>query len=462
MISLGFHGAAGTVTGSKYLVRAGSKRILIDCGLFQGPRELRQRNWEKLPFDPAEIDGIILTHTHIDHIGYLPRMIAQGFSGPVFATPPTVEMAQVLLLDSAKIQQEDADYRNRKGLTRHSPALPLYTTKHVDAIWSQFRKVPFNKWTEISEAFRFKLHPSGHILGAASVELIVSDGNQESSILFSGDVGRYAMPLVVDPADPPETDYLVCESTYGGEIHPPSDTFHEMAELLTDIIERKSVLLVPSFAIGRTQQITYMINVLIAQKQIPPISVNVDSPMAVRATDIYCDYPNYHAMDTKLLKGQKCAIYGNHVTLHRSRKSSKLLNKLEGPAVILSASGMMSGGRIMHHLMHRLPNPETTLAVVGFMARGTIGRQIAEGTDRIYIHKKQVEVNARIVTRAGLSGHADSIELDHWLEKFSNRPKQVFITHGEDERSKALSDHFTKERGWNCIVPNLDDTIELQ
>ena len=461
MISLTFHGAAQSVTGSKYLLQVNDTRILVDCGMFQGRREIRQRNWEPLDFDAASINAVVATHAHLDHIGFLPCLVRHGFTGDVYCTPPTADMADVLLKDAGHIQEEDAEYRNRKKLTRHAPALPLFTVEDAKQALTQFRPVPFNQWIELGREIKFRYHLAGHILGAASVEVIVDDGDRKKSILFSGDVGRYGVPLMVDPAEPPEVDYLVCESTYGNRFHPPNDLFFEMANLINDVIDRKSVLLMPAFAIGRTQQITYMINVLIGQGQIPPIQVNVDSPMAVKATDIYCKYPGYHSVNTDALGGDDCVLDGKNVVLHRKRKSSKLLNKLTGPAIILSASGMLTGGRIMHHLMQRLPNPDTTLALVGYMAEGTLGRRISDGDKTVYIHKQPVEVKARVVHQSGLSAHADYLELMHWLEPFKTTPDKVVVTHGEPESARAMADRFNSERGWDCTIPKLDQVVEL-
>ena len=361
MITLGFHGAARTVTGSKYLLTINQRKFLFDCGIFQGRRELRQRNWEELPFSVSELDTVILTHAHIDHIGYLPRLAVSGFTRNIIATPPTIDMAEVLLADAAHIQEEDAEYRNRKGLSRHKPALPLYTSDDAKRVTSMFKPGPFGQWIELGRELRIRFHRAGHILGASAIEAEANDGDKKVSVLFSGDVGRYAVPLIVDPEPPPITDYLVCESTYGGEVHPPADPFFELTKLIQDIIKRKSILLIPAFAVGRTQQLIYMVNVLIKQKQIPSIQINVDSPMAVKATDIYRKYSEYHSIEKSLLGGDDCAIGGKNVVLHRKRKSSKLLNKLKGPAIIISASGMLSGGRILHHLINRLPDPDIWL-----------------------------------------------------------------------------------------------------
>lgn len=460
MISLAFHGAAGTVTGSKYLLGAGNRKVLIDCGMFQGRKQLRQRNWTDLPFDPTSLSDVILTHAHLDHIGFVPRLVKCGFRGKIYATPPTVKMAQLLLMDAAHIQEEDAEYRNRKKLTSHARALPLFTTEDVTDALEQLAPVPFDRWHRISDEFRFRYHIVGHILGAASVEIDATDGNQTRTVLFSGDVGRYGLPLVVNPKGPPQTDYIVCESTYGDRVHPPADPFFELAELIDDIQARKSVLLIPAFAIGRTQQITYMIDYLIRSGRIKPIKIHIDSPMAVRVTSIYNKFSEFHSLNNSLLRRGGC-FYGKNVTLHRKRKSSKTLNKIKGPAVIISASGMMTGGRIMHHLLNRLDKDNTTLAIVGFMAGGTLGAKLAQGDKLVYIHKTPVEVAARIVRLDGLSGHADYMEILHWLEPLKEAPRKVFVTHGEESSSKGMAETLHREKGWECMIPSLDQKVEL-
>ncbi|MFQ5453013.1 MAG: MBL fold metallo-hydrolase RNA specificity domain-containing protein [Candidatus Zixiibacteriota bacterium] len=461
MISLSFHGAVGTVTGSKYLLTTNDYKVLIDCGIFQGAKVLRQKNWESPAFNPKDINSVVLTHAHIDHIGYLPRLLRDGFSKSVYATAPTVEMAKILLLDTAHINEEDASYRNRKKATSHKIALPLFTTEDTKKVFNLFKAVNYCQWVKLNKEVKFRYHNVGHILGAGSVEFRINDNGKKTSILFSGDIGRYAMPLTIEPSAPPETDYLICESTYGGVIHEPLDIFFEFAKLLDDIIKRKSILLIPSFAVGRTQQMTYIINVLIKQKRIPPIDVHIDSPMAVKVTDIYRRFPSFHSINCDLLKNEKNVFYGKNVFLHRKRKSSKLLNKLKGPAIIISASGMLSGGRILHHLINRLPDKDTTVALVSYMAEGTLGRKLLEGSDMVYIHKIPIKVRARIVSFLGLSGHADSYEIFHWLAHWDKSPKKVFITHGEPSRSDALAKDINNIKGWNCHIPYPDETIEL-
>lgn len=461
MIQLSFHGAARVVTGSKYLLDVNGSKVLIDCGMFQGPKELRQRNWQPLPFSAPEVDAVVLTHGHVDHIGFVPKLVKEGFVGKVYATFPTVDIAELSLMDTAHLQEEDAEYRNRKKLTSHEVALPLFTTEDVKDAKQMLAGVPYNTWTEINDYVRFRYHVAGHLLGAASVEVDVDDGEKRVSILFSGDVGRYGNPLTDNPAEPPETDYLVCESTYGGRLHPPEDVYFEFAQLIKRIIEEKKILLIPAFALGRTQQIIFLISRLMKAKQIPGIDMHIDSPMAISATDIWAKYPNLHAFNLEDIDPKGRVFNGKHVFLHRKRKSSKELNHLKGPAIIMSASGMLAGGRILHHLLNRLDKPETVLLIAGYMAEGTLGRKLVDGAKMIYIHKQPVEVNAEIVKFKGLSGHADYYEILHWLEPFKKAPRKVFVTHGEEVQAEAMAEHFKTERGWDCKIPVMDETVEL-
>ncbi|MCB2229486.1 MBL fold metallo-hydrolase [bacterium] len=461
MISLSFHGAAGMVTGSKYLLNVNDERVLIDCGMFQGRRELRQRNWDPPGFKTETLCAVILTHGHLDHIGYLPRLVRFGYNGPVYASHPTVDIAKMSLLDAAHIQMEDAEYRNKKKLTRHEKALPLFDDDDVAAIENLYRPTPFETWTDVTDHIRFRYHFAGHILGAASVEIEVTDGDRKTSVLFSGDIGRYGNPLTRNPGEPPETDYLVCESTYGGRIHPPEDAHQDFIDLVRDAVKRKSILLIPAFAIGRTQQVTFLIDRLIEHGLVPEVEIHIDSPMAISATDIYCKYASMHSIDISQLGGKGCVLNGKRVQLHRKRKSSKQLNKIKGPAIILSSSGMLTGGRVMHHLINRLPDPRTTVALVGYMAEGTLGRRLVDGEKLVYIHKQPIEVKARVEVLAGLSGHADYYELLHWAEPIKKAPRRVFITHGEPDQSEAMAGHFRSKYSWNCYRPSLGETVEL-
>ena len=461
MIQLSFHGAARVVTGSKYLLSVNDTKVLIDCGMFQGPKELRQRNWQPLPFAAPEVEAAILTHGHVDHLGFLPKLVKEGFVGKIYATFPTIDIAELSLMDTAHLQEEDAEYRNRKKLTSHEVALPLFTVDDVKDTRQMLTGIPFTTWTRINDHVRFRYHVAGHLLGAASVEVDADDGEKRVSILFSGDVGRYGNPLTTNPSEPPETDYLVCESTYGGRLHPPEDVYFEFAQLINRIIKEKKILLIPAFALGRTQQIIFLISRLMKAKQIPGIDIHIDSPMAVSATDIWAKYPNLHALNLEEIDPKGMVFNGKHVFLHRKRKSSKELNHLKGPAIIMSASGMLAGGRILHHLLNRLDKPETVLLIAGYMAEGTLGRKLVDGAKTIYIHKQPVEVKAEIVKFKGLSGHADYYEILHWLEPFKKAPRKVFVTHGEETQAEAMAGHLTAERGWDCMIPVMDETVEL-
>jgi metallo-beta-lactamase family protein len=457
---LSFHGAAGTVTGSKYLVECNGERILIDCGMFQGAKELRERNWAPLAFDPSQLRAVVLTHAHIDHVGFLPRLVRQGFAGAVYATPPTCDIAAITLMDTAQIQEEDAEFRNKKKATSHPRALPLFTTDDAETAMGLFKAAPFNTWTKIGEHFRFRYHIVGHLLGAACCELEITDNGTRKTVLFSGDIGRYSNPLIVDPLPPPPCDYLICESTYGGRIHEPEDPFFNLAALVDDVVTNKNILLIPAFAIGRTQQIIFMLNRLERDGRIPRVPVHIDSPMAITATDVYVKYSSYHKLGGNPTD-VAAVLEGKNVTLHRKRESSKELNYLKGPAIIISASGMMTGGRILHHLINRLPEKKTIVAIVGFVPFGTIGRRLLEGARTVYIHKQPVEVSAKIVKISGLSGHADYYEILHWLEPMAKSPRTTFITHGEPEQSTAMAGHLKTQRGWECLVPRLGEVVEL-
>jgi len=460
-MQISFYGAAETVTGSKYLVEANGQKILIDCGLFQGPGHLRQLNWEEPSFDPASVSAVILTHAHIDHMGYLPRLVRHGFRGKVFATAPTADLVNISLIDSAEIQEEDAAWRNKKKITRHKKALPLYTVENAKEALSYVRPTPYSLWQDCCQGLRIRYHVVGHILGAAAVEVEIRENGRKVSILFSGDVGRYGNPLTINPAEPPTCDYLVCESTYGGRLHEPEDPRAMFIDIINQIVERKSVLLIPAFAIGRTQQITYLLNELMRHELIPRVDIHIDSPMAVSVTDVYTKFHDFHEIDIENLGGENCILGGCNVFLHRKRESSKKLNRLKGPAVILSSSGMLTGGRIMHHLMQRLPDKNTTVALVGYMATGTRGRLLAEGATELRIHKQVVKVNAEVITMHGLSGHADFYEILHWLEPVTEAPRRVFVTHGERDQAEAMAGHLKEKRGWECHIPKLGETVEL-
>jgi len=462
LLSITFFGAAGTVTGSKYLVETDNSAVLVDCGIFQGPRELRILNWDRPVYKASKIDAVIITHAHIDHVGFLPRLFRQGFDGRIYATPATIELAAISLLDTAHLQAEDASYRNRKKLTRHKEAEPLYTVHDAETVIKRMFPIPFDKRFELTDEIAFRYQPAGHILGAASVKIETVNAGKENTIFFSGDVGRYGSSLVKDPVSPESCDYLVCESTYGGRLHEVENPYSVFEDLVNTAVEEKSVILIPAFAVSRTQQITYIINSLVRQKRIPPIPIHIDSPMAISVTDIYCKYHDLHKIGLEDLTGETCLLEGRNVFMHKDRNSSKALNKLKGPAIIMSASGMMTGGRIMHHLINRLPDPSCTLIISGFMAQGTIGRKLADGEKEVFIHKQPVSVKAKVKSVLGLSAHGDFQELLHWLEPLNPAPKRVFVTHGELSQSEAMAGHLKNERNWDCYIPKLNEKIELE
>jgi metallo-beta-lactamase family protein len=454
-----FLGAAGVVTGSQYLIEADGRRLLVDSGMFQGDKALRQRNWNAPPFDPASVEWLILTHTHLDHIGRLPRLVKQGFRGRVLATPPTVELAAVLLKDAAHLQEEDAEYLNRKGLTTHTPALPLFDTADVEASLKLFEPVPLGKTVDLSPAFSFTYRDAGHLLGAASVDLRIREGGRETRLLMSGDVGRFGAVLTKDPELATEADYVVAESTYGNRTHAPISVLDQLEGVLRRTLARHGVLVIPAFAVGRAQQMIFLMDELVTAGRLRPFPIHVDSPMAIDATRIYTRFADAHRVSLSRMGGGS-ALQNRWVTLHRSRQESEAINPLKGPMVILSSSGMLAGGRILHHCRIRLPHPENTLLLTGYQAQGTLGRALIDGATSVRIHKSVVPVLAEVTDLKGLSGHADAGEMVRWLSALQ-RPKTVFLTHGEPEAAEALAAKIARERGFRTRVPAMDETVEL-
>ena len=460
MPRLTFLGAAQTVTGSQYLLEAGGRRLLVDSGMFQGEKALRLRNWAEPEFSPGKVDAIVLTHTHLDHIGRVPRLVKLGFRGQIFCTPPTRELAEILLLDAAHLQQEDAEYLNRKGLTKHQPALPLFDETDVQETLRLLRPVPLGQEQAIGDSFSFRYRDAGHLLGAASADVVVRENGKSTRVLFSGDVGRFDAVLTKDPELAPDADYLVIESTYGNRTHAAISVVDQLEGVLQKTFARGGVLLIPAFAVGRAQQMIWLMDQLVTEGRMRAFPIHVDSPMAIDATRIYASYPDAHRVSLSGIGGRSL-LHGKWVQLHRTRAESVALNDMKGPAVIISSSGMLSGGRILHHCRVRLPKQENTLLITGYQAAGTLGRALLDGASTVRIHKGQVPVLAEVRDLKGLSGHADAGEMLRWLSGVKGRPQTVFVTHGEADAAEALAARVTRERGFRARVPAHGESFDL-
>ena len=463
MVSLTFLGATGTVTGSRYLVDAHGTRILVDAGLFQGTKDLRLRNWAPFPVPVESLTAVILTHAHIDHTGFLPRLVREGFGGPTYVTPPTSRLLQAVLPDAAHLQEEEARFATKTGSSKHAPALPLFTVHDAHEALGTLRGVPFGQRFTLRPGIEFAYHRQGHILGAAAVELrIKASGGEHITIYFSGDVGRYDVPILKEPEPYPGSTFLVVESTYGDRLHDPTDPRDQLAEVINEAASRNGVILVPAFAIDRTQELLYLLRELVEDEAIPPLPVFLDSPLAREATAAYRSCVQEHDAEMReLVRGGVDPFVPPNFEIVGRVDESKRLNALPGPAIIISASGMATGGRILHHLRHRLPDPATTVVFAGFQAQGTRGRRILEGETEIKIFGEMVPVAAHVRSISSLSAHADADELTIWAGEPETVPSTVFVTHGEPAASEALADRFASRFGWRCVVPGLEETVTL-
>ncbi len=462
MPSLTFLGATQTVTGSKYLLEAGGDRLMIDCGLFQGHKELRLLNWNPLPVDPSSIHWVVLTHAHLDHTGYIPRLVREGFHGQILASAATVDLARLVLPDSGHLQEEDALYANKKGFSKHKPALPLYT--HDEAVKSLelFRVADGSEPLEISPHFKLKFFRAGHILGARMVEVTATEGGKAVRVLFSGDIGRFPQLIIREPSIPDAADYLVCESTYGDRLHPTDDYQARLAQIVESTAARGGSVIIPSFAIGRTQELLYLFRILIGQNQMHDLPIHVDSPMAIDATDLYRKHREDHNLQTDEYEAGGHRLFAQpNVHFDRSVEESKALNECHYPTIIISASGMATGGRVLHHLARCLPDHRNTVLFVGFQAPGTRGQAIQSGAGAVKIHGQQIPVQAHVETIENLSGHADYREIIGWLEKFPSPPNKTFITHGELHAAQSLGAKITEGIGWKTEVPQYLETVSL-
>jgi len=462
MARLTFFGATGTVTGSRFLLEAGDRHYLVDCGLFQGVKENRLRNWEPFPFPPDRIDKVFLTHAHIDHTGYLPRLWKEGFRGQVYCTHATAELCDILLRDSAHLHEEDARWANKKGYSKHSPALPLYTVEDAEQSLKLFSPLYYGEHLELGDNLRVKLKDAGHILGSSFVDLKRTANGSSRKIFFCGDFGRPERPVLSDPVQAYNVDYLVLESTYGNRLHENVDQKEELARVVRESVRRGGVLLVPAFSVGRSQTLLYLLRELEEEGGIRPLPVYLDSPMSINATAVF----EKHIPDLDLaarvltLQGKKIFRVSQ---LHYCRTvgESKAVNEIDGKAVIISANGMVTGGRILHHMVQRLPHAENTILFIGYQAEGTRGRLLADGAKSVRIHGQEVPVRARIEQISGFSGHPDSNEILAWLMGFNRPPEKTFVVHGEPDSSQALAQRIRDKLGWTVEVPEFGQSFEL-
>jgi metallo-beta-lactamase family protein len=465
-MKLTFLGATQTVTGSKFLLETDDQRVVIDCGLFQGPKDLRLRNWEAPPVDPKTVDAIVLTHAHIDHTGYLPRFVAQGFKGPIYATPATVDLARILLPDAAHLQEEEARYRNKHHLSKHQPALPLYTAEDAAASLELLRSVNYRESFALSKTLSFELVPAGHILGSAFVLFKESAGADAKSVLFTGDIGRFGQPIIFDPTSVDGADYLILESTYGNRLHADKNGQSGKEQLRDVVIEtakRGGTVVIPSFAIGRAQELLYILRELELENQIPVLPVYVDSPMAVDAVEIFRKHGEEHDLEMAQLEQAGAApLYTQRVHFSRTVAESKAINDHHFPAIIISANGMASGGRVLHHLMHRLPDERNSVVFVGFQAYGTRGRQLAEGARQIRIFGVDYPVRAKVRMIDSFSAHGDYSEILRWLGGFKRAPRKTFLVHGEPKAMDGMKEHINSTyKTWQVEIPTYLQMFEL-
>lgn len=466
MATISFWGGVGSVTGSKYLIESNGSRVLVDCGLFQGLKELRERNWQEPPFDPATLDAVLITHAHIDHTGYLPRLVAQGFRGPVYASRGTADLLRILLPDSARLQEEEADYRNRHGLSKHKPALPLYTEDDArEAIKLIERVENTGETREVARGIHAGFRIAGHILGSSLVLVDLEGAGEDKKgrrVLFSGDLGHYDQPIIPDPVSPPACDYLLVESTYGDRLHDPEKPEDALERIIKDAVKRGGPVLIPAFAIGRTQEIVYLIRELEDEKRIPILPVRVDSPMAAAATQAYANRKEEHDEEyASILRERRHPLKTRSMVIASSREESKRLNSESGVRIIVSASGMMTGGRVLHHALRILPDERATIVFVGYQAAGTTGRRILDGDREVKVMGQYVPVRCQIERIGGFSAHADWKEVLRWLEGMPSAPRMTFLTHGEPEAAAAMAGHIVERFQWETNVPQYGDRLEL-
>jgi metallo-beta-lactamase family protein len=461
-----FLGAAGVVTGSKHIINTGDQsgrqglQVLVDCGLFQGQKEWRERNWQDLPIPAREIDAVILTHAHLDHSGWIPRLVQQGFKGPIYATPPTIDFCGILLPDSGHLQEEDAAFHNRFKTSKHDPALPLYTMAEAQQCLSLFQPVGFDQTRALSGQLSFRFVRAAHILGSSMVEVVLSTGSDRARLLFTGDIGRVrdsevspGRVLHSGPTGNQRCDYLVMESTYGNRQHPHDDPKPELAALIRATVQRGGSVVIPAFAVERTQKLLFILKELMETEQIPRVPVHTDSPMAIKAVQIFLKYTDEFSPETKaLIEKYGSPLDWTNFYFDQTQEASKKINESKYPTIIVSSSGMVAGGRVLHHLMQRLPDPRNLILFIGFQAPGTRGYDIKNNATEIKMFGQMVPVRAQVAALEQFSDHADTPELLEWLRTFPEAPKQVYLVHGEPAASSALRESIAQNLLWDVRV----------
>lgn len=465
-IKLSFLGAAKNVTGSRYCIAVDGKRVLVDCGLYQ-EREFRNRNWDPFPVPPKEIDALLLTHAHLDHCGLIPKLIHEGFLGKIYCTSATGEISRIVLLDSAHLMEEDAEFKKKRhkkeGRTSPYPVKPLYTTEDAEKSFAHYSHVKYQQRVSVTDGIEATFYDAGHIFGSSMIRITIARNGEKRSILFSGDVGRWDKPILHDPTFAMDSDYIITESTYGDRIHKDNDDPDIMLEkIINSTIERGGNIIIPSFAIERSQELLYLLNSLLLEKRIPQIPVFVDSPMAINVTEVFKHHPD-------LFDEEMSELVGNHespfkfpgLTFSRTTNQSKEINKHKGQAIIIAGSGMCTGGRVKHHLVNNISREESTILFVGYQAAGTLGRLILEKPEEVRILGQMYPIKAEIAQINGFSGHADRDELLKWLGNVNSSPKRVFVTHGEAEAADAMSKLIHEKFNWKTSVPSYQEQVTL-
>lgn len=465
-IKLSFLGAAGNVTGSRHMLEANGVRILIDCGLYQ-ERQFRDRNWDPFPVSPAKIDAVLLTHAHLDHCGLLPKLTKEGFKGKIYCTPATAEIARIILLDAAKLQEEDAEYKRKRhkkeGRKVDHSTEALYGIEDAEACLPYFSHIEYRKSIDLGNGVETTFYDAGHVLGSSIIRVKVRQGDQERIILFSGDIGRRGRPIIHDPTIFDFADYVLIESTYGNRIHQgPEDTKQQIADVINSTKNAGGNIIVPSFALERSQEILYYVNQLLLENKIPHLKVFLDSPMAERVTEVFKHHPELFDEDmAELLQRGESPFKFAELQMVQTSDESKAINDLKKTVMVIAGSGMCTGGRVKHHLVNNISRPESTIMFVGYQAIGTLGRLILDGAGEVRILGRNYQVKAKVVRVNGFSAHADRDELFAWLSELESPPMKLFIVHGEAESAKALGDYITDQAGWNVMVPGYKDEVSL-